>query len=148
MTKKTEAPIAEVTPVEIIRGRMPAAMIAVMRFHEEEGLSDSAMAKKYLTTPGKAADVRKGSNFGWVVEDTKFSQDDIDAALERAAKLEDADEISAKLNALPIGTEDDLKAEAEKRKATRKPRGKKTEEDKVEDSAAQGELDDLDDLLE
>jgi hypothetical protein len=66
-----EVPAAEKkAPVlaDIIRGRMPVAIVYVVRFnHATEAVK--ALADKFGTTTGKIVDVLKNNNFGYVKED-------------------------------------------------------------------------------
>lgn len=150
----------EAVVVDIVRGRMPLAMVYVIRFVEEG--TDGELARKYRTTPGKINDIKKNRNFAYVTEDTKFSAAEIDKAKNRAEQFAEADqeEVIAKLDALEEASEADVTALEDARKATRKPRGKGKEKAKAEDSgdelvedeaaeetAAEEEDESLDDLL-
>ena len=54
----------------IIRGRMPVAIVYIVRFmHANEKVAD--LAKKFGTTTGKINDVLQNNNFGYVKEDFK-----------------------------------------------------------------------------
>lgn len=145
--EETEAPKAD-----IIRGRMPAAMVYVIRFLAEG--SDSELAKTYATTNGKISDIKKGRNFGYITEGVKFSQEEIDKALDRASKLgEYADDVKALIEGMDVGTEADVAAFDEQRKSTRKPRGKKAEAVADDAAEAPAEEDDeeevnIDDLID
>lgn len=61
---KTPAP-----PKEIIRGRMPVAVVALARFNPiVTALATKAAADKLGTTVGKVDDIRKNRNFAYVTE--------------------------------------------------------------------------------
>jgi len=157
-TAKTEEKVEKVV-VEIIRGRMPLAVVATIK-HEmrtNPDMKDAELAAKYRTTNGKVSDLRKGSNFAYVTEDFKPTQDMVDAAKVYTDQLEDSKGVTKIMSDLGIATEDEAKAFAESRKGSRKPRGKakadaKSEVDAAEDAAEEPadetESDeDLDDLL-
>lgn len=130
----------EAPKVEIIRGRMPVAIVALIRFGEEE-TSTSACAAKYRTTVGKVDDIRKGRNFGYVDSDFVPTQEQADAALAYIDQLEDADSIVEALAGLGI-TEDGSEFEA-KRSSMRKSTKKEVAEDDVEVEASDDDLEDL-----
>ena len=149
----SEEATVETPTVEIIRGRMPVAIVAVIRHHQGEATT-SELATRYRTTAGKIADIKKGSNFPYVTEDYTFTKDQLADAKERAEKLDDTDEILELIGKLSEGSDEVIKAQDESRKATRKPRGKTkdtAEEAEVEaapEVEGDAELDDdLDDLL-
>ena len=153
-TPKTESGEVETPKVDIIRGRMPLAMVYVIRFREDG--TDSELAAKYRTTPGKVNDIKKSANFAYIVKSTRFSQEDIDKAVERAEELGDAGDLVVELlSELEVGSEADQTALDEGRKGSRKPRGKgeAAEEPPVgkeDESGLETEEGDvnLDDLLE
>lgn len=157
MTKKKEVVSEEVVEaveaVDIIRGRMPLAMVYAIRFVFDG--TDGELARKFRTTPGKINDIKKSRNFGYVTEDVKFSQEDIDKALERAGNLgdDDVDEVVEALEAMGVATEAEVTALEEARKSTRKPRGKTadepgdSEEVLLEDADEEPSDEDLEDLL-
>ena len=136
----------EAAPEKLARGRMPAPLVWFIRFKEEG--TDSEVAHKYFTTPGKISDIRKNRGFKYITEETKFSKADIDAAIEkvksnftegksRGGKTSDTTEADAKyalesLGKVPVSDESTLEADRAK---DRKPRGKseaKAEEPKAE----------------
>ena len=153
MTDKTENSVkaAKAPAAEIIRGRMPLAMVFAIRFLEEG--NDSEIANKYRTTPGKVNDIKKSRNFAYVTEGTRFTQEQLDQAQERAALLEDdADEVSTTLNGMTVATEAETAEFEASRKVDRKPRGgKKAKKDDSSEAEPEAEDDvseeDLDDLL-
>jgi len=149
---ETEAegkPKAEKTPAEpakLARGRMPAALVAHIRFNEDG--NDSEIARKFFTTPGKINDIKKGRGFAYITKDTKFSKADIDAAITkvkenfvsgkgRGGKVSDTTIDDAKyaiecLEKMVASDESTLEAD---RAATRKPRGKDKDEAQVEEAS-------------
>lgn len=133
---KKENTTETVETVDIIRGRMPLPMVHLIRFGEAADTTDGALAKKYRTTPGKINDIRKSRNFGYIVEEDKFTKEQIDAAIARAEQLgEDADGVVEALNAYEVATEADVEAMEKRRAGSRKPRGK----DKDDEPAGSGE---------
>ena len=132
MPKTEETTEAKVEAVEIVRGRMPVAMVYAIRFKEEG--SDGELARKYRTTPGKINDIKKNRNFGYVTEKARFTREQLDAALERAGKLgeDDVESVNAVINGMSEATEDDVTALEAARASTRKPRGKSEESPETE----------------
>lgn len=152
MNDTVETTEVEVTPAaDIIRGRMPLAMVYAIRFLEEG--TDSELAAKYRTTPGKVNDIKKNRNFAYIDESAKFTQEQIDQAKERAEQLGDHTEsVTEKLDSMDVATEEEAAALVEKRTADRKPRGKAKEEaegdDPVEEVEDELEDEDLEGLLD
>ena len=136
---KLEAEKKPAEPVKLARGRMPAPLVAHIRFNEEG--NDSEIARKFFTTPGKINDIKKGRGFAYITKDTKFSKADIDAAIAkvkenfvsgkgRGGKVSDTTIDDAKyaiecLEAMTTSDESTLEAD---RSAARKPRGKDKDE--------------------
>ena len=81
----------ETPKVEIIRGRMPVAVVAMIRFKEAE-TATAACAAKYRTTVGKVDDIKKGRNFGYISEDFQPSEEQ---KAQAAAYLEQLSEENA-----------------------------------------------------
>ena len=148
----------------IARGRMAAALVYLIKFQEEG--SDSEIAAKYCTTPGKVNDIRKNRNFKYITKDLRFTEAEVQEAKDRfkasvygenSTVPEDKREevVLAANEAL-----DKLETVAESqlsvlRKADRKPRGR-PRKNESEDDANTGdaetdessEEEDLEDLLE
>lgn len=59
-TEATEKALAN-----IVRGTLPLPLVYLIRF-DESANKDADIAKKYGTTTGKVADIKKGRNFGYV----------------------------------------------------------------------------------
>lgn len=55
-------------PREIIRGRMPVAVVALARFGSMKDAPTKAVAEAFGTTIGKIDDIRKNRNFAYVTE--------------------------------------------------------------------------------
>lgn len=104
--------------VEIIRGRMPLAIVALIKFGEAE-LSDGACAAKYRTTNGKVSDVRKDRNFGYVTEAYVPSEADIAKAIKYADQLDDKS-VAEGLSKMTPATDEQVAAFDASRKSTRK----------------------------
>jgi hypothetical protein len=63
---------------------MPTPLVWFLKFHEDKE-NKSAVAKKYFTTPGKVSDIQTDANQKYVVENMKFSDDELNAAREAIA---------------------------------------------------------------
>jgi hypothetical protein len=119
------AETVEAPAIEIIRGRMPLAIVHQIRFSEPEDVTDAELAAKYRTTNGKISDVRKNRNFAYLTKDDVFSEDELHAAANFADKLSgtDADDVNEAISKMVVGSPEQLAARDETRKASRKPRG-------------------------
>lgn len=84
----------EVPKVEIIRGRMPVAVVALIRFNETE-TSTAAAAAKYRTTVGKVDDIRKNRNFAYVDADFKPTEQQVADAKVYLEQLSGDDAVNA-----------------------------------------------------
>jgi len=148
----------------IARGRMAAALVYLIKFQEEG--SDSEIAAKYCTTPGKVNDIRKNRNFKYITKDLRFTEAEVQEARDRfkasvygenSTVPEDKREevvlaANEALDTLETVAESQLSA---LRKADRKPRGR-PRKNESEDDANTGdaetdessEEEDLEDLLE
>lgn len=109
--------------VDIIRGRMPVAMVYAVRFGN---LAEGSAEKQRLfaTTVGKIYDIEKNRNFGYVTEDVKFTQEQIDDAIDWMEHHPEFDAQGAQkvvdyLKKLPIATEEEAAKFEELRKASR-----------------------------
>ena len=78
------APVAadKTTPVRamIIRGRMPVALVWMIRF-EESKKATKDIADQFGTTVGKVTDILKISNFSYIKEDFRPTRDQKDQAI-------------------------------------------------------------------
>ncbi len=127
----SESAAAEKKPVEkldIINGRMPLAIVYVIRFKEAADAKDGDLATKYKTSTGKINDIRKNRNFAYVTDGMAFTQADINAANSHLEKVtvkgnhftdDEKNDISAKVESLPI-SEDAAAKIVEARKSVRK----------------------------
>ena len=123
-----EAPAKVAAPkVDIIRGRMPLAIVCLIKTNEPKTATVAELAAKYRTTVGKINDVLKASNFQYITENFKPTADMVAAAKAYAAQLEGhAESVTDAIDSLGVATAEDAAAfEAEKAKY-RKPREKKT----------------------
>jgi hypothetical protein len=91
-TKEVE--VVETPKVEILRGRMPVAVVALIRFAETEATT-SAVAAKYRTTVGKVDDIRKNRNFSYVDASFAPTADQKAEAVKYIEQLEGGDVQSA-----------------------------------------------------
>jgi len=106
-----------VPKVEIIRGRMPLPIVAMIKF-SDEGQTDGALAAKFRTTNGKVSDIRKDRNFGYIGKDYVASADMIALAATYADQLDDKSVLKA-VKALKPATDEQNTAFADARKASR-----------------------------
>jgi len=108
----------------IIQGRMPVAVVHLARFGSNKGGATKDVAVKFGTTVGKVDDIKKSRNFAYVVEDTKFTQAQLDEGVEwlkRHPKYDEAgvDELVVELESYTVATEDEAKAFEAARTAAR-----------------------------
>lgn len=66
MNDQVQTPEVAKAPVEIIRGRMPVAVVAMVRFGNLKDEATKALADKFGTTVGKIDDIKKNRNFAYV----------------------------------------------------------------------------------
>lgn len=110
--------------LEIIRGRMPAAVVALVRFGNLKGETTAVKAKRFGTTVGKIDDIAKGRNFAYIKEDfapTQAQKDEGIAWLKTHPRY-DADNVDAlimELDATPVATDEQAAAFAAARTAAR-----------------------------
>jgi hypothetical protein len=97
-TENTEASTEKAPRPEIIRGRMPVAVVALARFGSPKDLSTREAANALGTTVGKIDDIRKNRNFSYVTADF------------RPTEQQKADAL-AWLDKHPSGVNADLRAE-------------------------------------
>ena len=146
----------------IARGRMAAALVYVIKFNEEG--SDSEIAAKYCTTPGKINDIRKDRNFKYVTKEMRFTADEVKDAKDRFHASVNADNSTVasdkredavtgahaaldKLETVAVSQLTDARA------SERKPRGKNKESggdggDEGSDGEGEEEGEDLAELLD
>ena len=99
----------------IIQGRMPVAVVHLLRFGNSKGGATKELAVKFGTTVGKVDDVKKNRNFAYVVEDTRFTQAQIDEGLEwlqRHPKYDesDVDALVVELESYTVASDEEAKA--------------------------------------
>ena len=97
----------------IIRGRIPLAIVYLIRFVEDAGAGSKNLAEKYATTVGKIDDIKKNRNFAYVTEEVRFTQVQIDEAkayINQHENPDDAVVILDKLNALELATPEQAEA--------------------------------------
>ena len=71
-TQNTEqTPAEKAPPKEIIRGRMPVAVVALARFGSMKDGATKAVADAFGTTVGKVDDIKKNRNFAYVTAEFK-----------------------------------------------------------------------------
>ena len=108
----------------IIQGRMPVAVVHLLRFGNSKGGATKELAVKFGTTVGKVDDVKKNRNFAYVVEDTRFTQAQIDEGLEwlkRHPKYDESgvDDLVVELESYTVATDEEAKAFEAARTAAR-----------------------------
>ena len=108
----------------IIQGRMPVAVVHLLRFGNSKGGATKELAAKFGTTVGKVDDVKKNRNFAYVVEETRFTQAQIDEGIEwlkRHPKYDEsgADALVVELEGYTIATDEEAKAFEAARTAAR-----------------------------
>ena len=108
----------------IIQGRMPVAVVHLLRFGDSKGGATKDLAVAFGTTVGKVDDVKKKRNFAYVVEDTRFTDEQIAEGIEwlrRHPKYDEAnvDNLVNELESYTRATEEESKAFAEARTAAR-----------------------------
>lgn len=108
----------------IIQGRMPVAVVHLMRFGNNKGGATKELATKFGTTVGKVDDVKKSRNFAYVVEGTKFTKAQIDEGcewLKRHPKYDEAgaDDLVVELSSYTPGTAEETAAFEAARTAAR-----------------------------
>ena len=118
MTEQTQTPAAETkaaAPVEIIRGRMPVAVVYLARYGNKKGEATKTKADKFGTTVGKIDDIAKGRNFAYVTEAFRPTQEMKDQALEWLKRhphydAQNVDELVNELDAIPVATAEEAAA--------------------------------------
>lgn len=155
VAKEAKAPAA---PVAIIRGRMPVAVVALIRFGDNKGGTTKELATKFGTTVGKIDDIKKNRNFAYVTADFKPTADQKAVGFEWLKKHpdydgQDVDKLVSELEATPEATAEEAAAFEAVRVAARgqstttkdgaeadagggNRRGKKAKEPKVEGGEA------------
>lgn len=116
MTEQTNTETkAAATPAEIIRGRMPVAVVYMARYGNKKGESTKAKADKFGTTVGKIDDIAKIRNFAYVTEAFRPTQEQKDQALEWLKRhphydAQNVDELVNELEAIPVATAEEASA--------------------------------------
>jgi len=168
MAKSKETPVEEVVeatetkekaaPKEIIRGRMPFVLVALIRFGDTKDMTVAEQASKFATTSGKISDIRKMAGFKYITETYKPTQADVDAGIERM-KLhprydeENVDSIIEELTSMEVASEEEAAAFAEVKKSNRAQSSKTKDGDEANagggnnSGPAETEPADADDLL-
>ena len=108
----------------IIQGRMPVAVVHLMRFGSDKSKATKDLAVAFGTTVGKVDDVKKNRNFAYVTEATRFTDEQIAEGIEwlkRHPNYDDAnvDNLVNELESYTRATEEESKAFAEARTAAR-----------------------------
>ena len=108
----------------IIQGRMPVAVVHLMRFGSDKNKATKDLAVAFGTTVGKVDDVKKNRNFAYVTEATGFTDEQIAEGIEwlkRHPKYDDAnvDNLVNELESYTRGTPEEVAAFEAARTAAR-----------------------------
>lgn len=108
----------------IIQGRMPVAVVYLLRFGENKNGTTKELATKFGTTVGKVDDVKKNRNFTYVVADTKFTDEQVTEGVEWLKRHPDydaqnVDSLVTELESYVRGTPEEVAAFAAARTAAR-----------------------------
>ena len=108
----------------IIQGRMPVAVVHLMRFGSDKSKATKDLAVAFGTTVGKVDDVKKNRNFAYVVEDIRFTQAQIDEGcewLKRHPKYDEsgADALVVELEGYAVANDEEAAAFEAARTAAR-----------------------------
>lgn len=114
---KTAAP-AEKKMADIARGRMPLAIVALIKFNEA-GATTAALAAKYRTTVGKVSDIQKDRNFNYITKEFAPTAQMKDDAKAFVKGFPDEKVIIAQIDGMKIATEEQAKAFDEIKKRSR-----------------------------
>lgn len=121
-------PAEKPAPREIIRGRMPVAVVALARFGSMKDQPTKAKAEAFGTTVGKIDDIAKNRNFAYVTESfrpTEQQKADGVAWLERHPT--GAQALIDELNAIEVATAEQA-AEFEQIRAANRGQSSKTKD--------------------
>ena len=114
MSEETTTQI-EKAKAEIIRGRMPVAVVFLARFGDQKNESTKDLAKMFGTTVGKIDDIKKNRNFGYVTasfKPTEAQKQDAIEWLQRHPQYKDGvvDKLLNELESLEIATDEEAAA--------------------------------------
>jgi hypothetical protein len=103
------------TAVEIIRGRMPIAVVAQIRFGDQKNEATKTLATMFGTTVGKIDDIKKNRNFAYVTatfKPTAAQKAEGVLWLQKHPKFNDGsvDKLINELEATPEATAEDAAA--------------------------------------
>ena len=79
-TEVTEEVKSSPAALRLCKGAMVMPLVWFIKFREPKD-NVSAVAKKYFTTPGKITDIQKDNNQKYIVENMKWSKEELDAAV-------------------------------------------------------------------
>lgn len=120
-------------PKEIIRGRMPVAVVALARFGSLSSVSTREAADAFGTTVGKIDDIRKNRNFAYVTSEfAPTEQQKADGIEWLNRHPTGASDLVAELSSLPTASEEQAAAFEAARSAAR-GQSAKTSEGEVAD---------------
>lgn len=129
-----EAPAEKAPPKEIIRGRMPVAVVALVRFGSMKDGATKAIADAFGTTVGKIDDIKKNRNFAYVTAEFKpTAQQKADGIAWLERHPTGAQALIDELKALPEATDEEAAAFEAVRSASR-GQSDKTKDGKTADA--------------
>lgn len=101
--------------VEIIRGRMPVAIVYLARFGNQKAESTKAKADKFGTTVGKIDDIAKNRNFAYVTEAFRPTEEQKAQGAEwlkrhQAYDAQSVDDLVNELEAISVATAEEAAA--------------------------------------
>lgn len=126
------------TPAPIVRGRMPAVIVFMIRFGNNKDEKTAALAQMFATTVGKIDDIRKNRNFAYVTANFKPTQALVDegiAFLQQHPNYSNGsvDPLINELNSLPLATDEEAKA-FEEAKTNARGQSRTTKDGEVADA--------------
>ena len=117
MTETTNEVVAAVakTPVEIIRGRMPVAIVYLARCGNMKADSTKVKADKFGTTVGKIDDIAKNRNFAYVTETFRPTDEQKKQGFDWLKRhpsydAQNVDTLVNELDAIPVATPEEAAA--------------------------------------
>lgn len=121
-------PAEKAPPKEIIRGRMPIAVVALARFGSQSTTATKAAADALGTTVGKIDDIRKNRNFAYVTADFKPTEAQKADGIEWLKRHPvGADALIEELQNLPVATAEESAAFEQVRASARGQNAKTAE---------------------
>ena len=140
MAKKTEQVVEKTEKtekIEIIRGRMPAAIVYLIKFAAED-MSVATLAAKFRTTVGKVSDIKASRNFAYIDETYAMSESDLEAARAYADQL--GEPVVSELESIKIGSPEAIFDYEAARTASRTRKPNSEAEEVSDEEVSDGDL--------